>query len=281
MIKTIIRTILVLILAAMMSVPAFAQETVIGNLDMAPKPMNTEHPWYAQCQLGSVCADAFRTCAGTDIALVNTGDLDANLFQGEVTKQEICDVLPYDRQLAVASVTPRQLWQILEQSVSGVVLDLSTERVDEAASQYGGFCQISGITLKYDASAPLGERVLEAALSDGTALSPEDDETLLTLCASGFMLEGGYGFKELAAEPLDYTQTEALAGYISAHTNLPEDTQKRIDVVGAREAEVLGIASKETVLVCIILLCVPLVSIRMKMDRYRDEYGNVPDKYHF
>ena len=275
--KAACRIALVLLLAALLSVPAFAQETVVGTLDRAPKPMNTEHPQYTQCQLGSVCADAFRACAGTDIALVNTGDLDGNLFQGDVTMQEICEVFPYDRELAVASVTPRQLYGLLEQSVSGVVLDTSTERVDEAASAYGGFCQISGFTLRYDASAPVGERVLEVNLPDGTSLSPEDNTTPLTLCASRFMLEGGYAFPETTAQALPYTQTEALADYVSTRRDLPEDDQKRIVVVGARQSEILGVAPKEMILVCCLLLCVALVSSRMKLNRYRDEYGKTTD----
>lgn len=275
--KAACRIALVLLLAALLSAPAFAQETVVGTLDRAPQPMNTEHPQYDQCQLGSICADAFRACAGTDIALVNTGDLDGNLFQGDVTAQEICDVFPYDRALAVATVTPRQLYGLLEQSVSGVVLDLSTERVDEAASAYGGFCQISGITLRYDASAPVGERVLEVKLPDGTSLSPEDNTTPLTLCASRFMLEGGYAFPETTAQALPYTQTEALADYVSTRRDLPEDDQKRIVVVGARQSEILGVAPKEMILVCCLLLCVALVSSRMKLNRYRDAYGKTTD----
>ena len=276
--KAASRIALMLLLAALLSVPAFARETVVGTLDWAPKPMGSEHPQYAQCQLGSVCADAFRTCAETDLALVNTGDLDGNLFQGDVTAQEICDVFPYDRELAVATVTPQQLYRLLEQSVSGVVLDLSTERVDEDASAYGGFCQISGFTLRYDASAPVGARVLEVKLPDGTSLSPEDNTTPLTLCASRFMLEGGYAFPETAAQAIPYTQTTALTDYISTRRDLPEDDQKRIVVVGARSAEVLGVAPKEMILVCCLLLCVALVSCRMKLNRYRDEYGKTSDK---
>lgn len=276
--KAVSRIVLALLLAALLSHSAFALETVVGTLDKAPKPMNAEHPGYAQCQLGSVCADAFRACAGADIALVNIGDLDGNLFQGEVTMQEICEVFPFDRELAVASVTPRQLRGLLEQAVSGVVLDLSTERVDETASEYGGFCQISGITLRYDASAPVGERVLEVKLPDGTALSPEDETTRLTLCASCYMLEGGYGFPAIEAQSLSCTQRDALADYVSAHRDLPEDDAKRITVVGARQGEILSAVPKEMILVCGLLLCAALVSCRMKLNRYRDEYGSPSDK---
>lgn len=274
-----LRIVPALLLTALLTIPAFAQDAVIGTLDRAPKPVGTEHPWYAQCQLGSVCADAFRACAGTQIALVNTGDLDDNLFQGEVTMQEICGVLPYDRALATATITPQQLCQLLEQSVSRVTLDPSTERVDEAASAYDGFCQISGFTLRYDASAPLGERVLDVTLSDGTKLSRDDAAMQLTLCASRYLLDGGYGFPVTESVPLSFTQAEALADYVSAHRDLPEDDQKRIVVVGARQAEILGIAPKEMILVCCLLLFVPLVGVQTKMRRYRDEYGNVSNKF--
>ena len=278
MIKPAIRTLAALFLAGMMSVTAFAQDQVIGRLDTAPKPLGTEQPYYAQCELGSVCADAFRACAEADIALVNVGDLGDDLIQGEVTAQDISDVLPFDRELAVARVTPRQLYGLLEHAVSEVVLDMETEYVDEEASLFDGFCQISGITLRYDVSAPVGQRIMEIKLSDGTPLSPEDETTLLILCGSRFMFEGGYGFPEIQAELLSCTQAEALADHVSAHRALPTEEQERIVFVGARQTAFLGVIPRELIFIAAFLLCVLLALNGTKLKRYRDEYGNVPGR---
>ena len=276
LIRHVIRTVSALILALLLSVSAFAQDEVIGRLDAAPKPLENEHPFYAQSELGSVCADAFRVCANADIALVNVGDLGDDLVQGEVTAQDIRDILPYDRELAVAQVTPRQLFELLEHAVSKVVLDMETEYVDEETSRFDGFCQISGIALRYDVSAPAGQRILEVKLPDETLLSPEDDTTLLTLCASGFMLEGGYGFPETEAELLGITQTEAMADHVSEHRALPTEDLERIVFVGARQTAFLGVISREIIFVAALLLCVLLALNGTKLKRYRDEYGNVP-----
>lgn len=270
------RLLTIFLLAALLVTSAAAEEPAVGTINTAPRPMVEEHPVYTQCQLGSVCADALREWAGSDLALVNLGDFGQDLRQGEVTRTDLKAVFPQDRILALAEVTPSQLWLLLEQSVSRVELNLETERVDEEASRYDGFCQISGCTIRYDASAPVGERILAVSLSDGTQLSREDNSSVYTLCASAFLLEGGYGFPVVEAQVLEGSQVDALAAYVAGHSNLPETTQTRIEVVGARSDVVLGVLSTKTVFVGCVLLCALLVFSGRKLGRYRDEYGNVP-----
>ena len=274
--RAVIRAGITVLIAGLLTVAGFAGDTVAAYLDVVPKSMAEEQPGYTQCQLGSVCADGFRLLAEADIALINVGDLRDDLPQGQVTRQDIRDVFPNDRELALARVTPSQLYALLEQSVSRAVLDSETEQVDEAASKYDGFCQISGITLRYDVSAPPGQRILEVSLSDGTSLSPEDDTSQLTLCGSMYMFEGGYGFPETEAEPLGITQTQALEEYIAPLRALTVEDPNRIIIVGARQSMVLGAVPRELVFVGALLLCVLLVLNGRKFRRYQDEYGNIP-----
>jgi 5'-nucleotidase len=111
-----------------------------------------------ECTMGDAVADAVRKYLGADIAIVNGGDLKANLPGGEITWDELRSAFAEDRPLATAIVTVRQLREILEAGVSHIRMNAS-ERIDEPSSVYDGFPQISGFTLYYDASAPVGQRV--------------------------------------------------------------------------------------------------------------------------
>ena len=270
------RRVLTLILAVtFLTLPALAaQEEALVHGTV--KSMAEEHPVYLQCELGSVCADSMREAAGTNLALVCIGELGEDLPQSAVTREELRRVVPFDRELAVAEVTPKTLWVMLEQAVSRVSLDLETERVDEEASRFEGFCNVSGMSVRYDASAPVGERVLKITLEDGTELDRNDDAAVYTLCATAFLLEGGYGFPKVEFQGIETTQSEALERYLQAHLDLPEGESDRITVVGARREGILGVLPTKTVVIGCLVFCVYLGFSGRKLKRYRDEYGNAP-----
>lgn len=266
------RILLLVVTVLSLSLPVSAGGEVVMELQNAPRPMSEEHPAYQQCQLGSLCADAQRAWAGSDLALVCLDELGGDLPRGSVTRDDVQQAMHLDRLLALAEITPKALWLILEQSVSRVALDLETELIDEEASQYEGFCQISGMTIRYDVSAPVGERVLEIRLEDGFALSKEDDTTVYTLCASEYLLSGGYGFPEVNHRSLNGTQTEALSRYLSEGNRLSDEAGDRITVVGARQGNILGVLSPEMLFVGCAVLCVFCVLSGRKLRRYQEEY---------
>ena len=149
---------------------ASGSERVVGELDSTPKLLSEEDGWYLQTQMGCAVADAMRAFSGADIALLNNGDLIGSLPQGSITEDTVRAMFSEDRALAVAEVTSAELWLLLEQSVSHVTLNTSDETLIEDDSQYDGFCQLSGLTMKYDVSAPVGERVLDVTLENGETL---------------------------------------------------------------------------------------------------------------
>ncbi len=183
-----------------------------------------------ECNLGDAVADAMCKYLDADIAIVCGGDLKANLF-GDITWDELRNAFPEDCQLATAVVTVRQLREILEAGVSHIRLNAS-EKIDTASSVYDGFPQISGFTLFYDASAPVGQRVHDIYFGD-EKLALDDDSTTLTLAATVFMLEGGYGLPRVDhIVRSDLTLPDIFARYMNDGMADYLGTDKRIRTMG-------------------------------------------------
>jgi 2',3'-cyclic-nucleotide 2'-phosphodiesterase (5'-nucleotidase family) len=206
-----------------------------------------------ECTLGDAVADAVRVSLGADIAVVNGGDLVQNLLPGEITWGELKAAFAEDRTLAVAAVTPKELRVLLEACVSRITID-ETEAIDKEASAYGGFPQISGFTMSYDAVAPPGERVHDIKYA-GAELDLGDDTTSLRLAATGYMLTGGYGLPVVD----DVTRSElTLSGAVARYMNagMPEyaRTGVRIYPMGTRDGSLRAILPLGIVAVVIFLI---------------------------
>ncbi len=214
-----------------------------------------------ESQLGRAAADAVRLVAGSDIAIVNGGDLGSNLRGGDVTWAQICSAFPAERALALAQVTPRQLREILEAAVSHVVVDES-ERIDHEKSSNGAYPQISGFTFTYDMSCLPGERVQSIRL-DGTELELEDDAMLLTLAATEHMLSGGYDMPAAAYEPLGISLREAFAGYIAAGVPEVDESlgRERIIIRGTKDFQIFDRIPGATALVLALIGIIVLAEL--------------------
>lgn len=254
---------LIFLLAVLLAAPAKAQEgSVVGYLNDAPRSFLQETPYLTQCELGCTVADAVREAAGTQIALVNWGDIQNDLNQGSVTSADISRVFSKDRSLATATVPPDVLFQILEHAVSQIQLDSATERVVAGTERFDGFCQVSGFRFRYDASAPVGSRVVQIILEDGTELTSEG--SAITLTATEYMLTGGYGFAPVDCTPLGCSLTDALADYVSLRTGLPEGETQRITMIGGRNNLIADKFPGGLLIGVVALLAVFLVFFRMR-----------------
>ena len=254
---------------------AAAGEEIAGVLTRTPRAAEEETPYLTQCELGCAVTDAVRYSLGTDIALVSTADLSpgARLPAGAVTEADILSVLAQDEPLARAAVTPAALYALLEAAVSHIQLDTVTERIVPGTEVYAGFCQVSGLTFRYDVSAPVFSRVLEITLGDGTALDRADGTTVLTLGAPENILNGALGLPAADYSLTDETLAGALAGYIGTRTSLPEGRTARIAVVGSRDTPLVGMLPRGALLGGLAVLAVTLVFWRTRYNRLKDEYG--------
>ena len=202
-----------------------------------------------QFSLGSATADAMRRLAKTDIAIYNGGELYRNILNGDVTWGTIKSAFTAQRQLGAASITPKELCEILEYGFSYIELNES-EQIDHIQSSFDGFPQVSGFSVEYDVSALPYERISTITLSDGRILDSTDSETIITLAATTYMLEGGYGYSCVEYTAIESTQAQALADYIN--TGIPvlyaDESGYRQKTIGSDDNRLFGTPTKRFVL---------------------------------
>jgi 5'-nucleotidase / UDP-sugar diphosphatase len=134
-----------------------------------------------ETNLGNLLADRMRSTLGTDIALINAGQIRRSLEPGPVTLGDVLSVLPFDSALVTLQVTGAMLRQVLEHSVS------------QWPNHSGRFFQISGLQVTYQGKAPVGSRV-RSIMVGGV---PLDISTTYTVATDAFVADGGDGYDML------------------------------------------------------------------------------------
>jgi len=147
--------------------------------------------------MGSFIADLMRAKYKTDFAIQNGGGIrdtfpaktyipanTALVRTGtgplDVTLGDALTVFPFGNQIATTVVTGENLWKALENGVGG---------------NYPGdgrFPQISGFKFSFDASKPIGSRIVEVTKLDGTPIAKDSKE--YTLTTLDFLIYGGDGY---------------------------------------------------------------------------------------
>jgi 5'-nucleotidase len=155
-----------------------------------------------QTAMGDYAADALRAKYRTDFALVNGGGIrdtfparsytpaDASLRRPgsgatgpfDVTLGDALTVFPFGNSAVTTTITGANLWAALENGVSNVPND-------------GRFPQVSGLRFSFNASRPVGQRVVSVTKADGTPIAR--DGTVYTLATLDFLVNGGDGYGTL------------------------------------------------------------------------------------
>lgn len=200
--------------------PVGTTETFFSS-ERAPGVRTQEMP------LGSLIADAYREAADVPLAVVNGGDIRADLQPGVVTLGDVISVLPFGNSLMVKEVSPKILKDVLENGVSGIVL-MEDGSINHEESAQGKFLHASGFHFTYDPTKPVGQRITSIVLDDGTPLDLTDTQTLYPLVSSNYILTGGDEYQMLAELPVlsePGVCDEAFITYIENHSPLtiPQD----------------------------------------------------------
>jgi 2',3'-cyclic-nucleotide 2'-phosphodiesterase (5'-nucleotidase family) len=121
----------------------------------------------------------------------NAGDI---LETGTISRLDVINVLPFDNEITtIADVTPAELKAVFE--LSGNLLP----------GQSGGFLQVAGISIAYDAAQPVGSRVTQASLADGRDIVVGGALAVgapnVRIVTNDFTAAGGDGFSMLATKP--------------------------------------------------------------------------------
>lgn len=147
-----------------------------------------------ETNLGDLCADAYRTMLGADVAFVNGGGVRANISAGDMTYEDIINVHPFGNEACLVETTGQKILDALE---------FGSRNYPE---ENGGFLQVSGVTYTIDAGIPSSVVMndeKEFVRVDGAYRvtdvmvngEPLDVEKTYTLASHNYMLKsGGDGF---------------------------------------------------------------------------------------
>jgi 5'-nucleotidase len=133
--------------------------------------------------------------AATGLVRTGTGPLD-------VTLGDAFTVFPFGNQIATTVVTGANLWKALENGVGGNF------------PGDGRFPQVSGLKFSFDASKPIGSRIVEVTKLDGTAIAKDSKE--YTLTTLDFLIYGGDGYLNVFSPSQAKVQGALLDVFVDA-----------------------------------------------------------------
>ena len=169
--------------------------------------------------MGNYIADLMRAKYKTDFAIQNGGGI-RDTFPAktyvpaatglvrtgagplDVTLGDAFTVFPFGNQIATTVVTGANLWKALENGVGG---------------NYPGdgrFPQVSGLKYSFDASKPIGSRIVEVTKLDGTAIAKDSKE--YTLTTLDFLIYGGDGYLNVFSPASAKVQGALLDVFVDA-----------------------------------------------------------------
>ncbi|WP_426351217.1 5'-nucleotidase C-terminal domain-containing protein [Alloiococcus sp. CFN-8] len=136
-----------------------------------------------ETNLGDLCADAYRTLLGADIAFVNGGGIRADILKGDITYGEIINVHPFGNMACLIEATGQQILDALEFGSK------------DYPNENGGFLHVSGLTYEINSYIPSSVKM--------------DAQKMF------ISVEGDYRVKNVmvAGKPLDVNKIYTLASH--------------------------------------------------------------------
>lgn len=261
----VLRVFPLICLLLLMRTPADA--AVLGRSDHLLRGCDQYGNTNTETSFGSFTADAVRTWSGAEIALLPSADFGTNLQAGPVTDEALAACLQKNSELAVVSMTAPQLYTMLETGVSHLVLKPDSV-IDWEQSSFGGYLQLSGLSVIYDAAAPAGQRVYALALDDGTPIDPTDSHSRFRVASTIELLQGGYGYPAFPLSSLEPAGTErdAVSAYFRLGNTGSIPGPDRVKLYGTRN---WTIDHRASILLVLTSVCLVVAQIS-KRSRHSD-----------
>ena len=171
--------------------------------------------------IGNLFADAIRTSAGADIALVNAGALrgDRVYAAGDITRRTLLAMHPFGNLVSKVEVPGRVLLQALEHGVA---------RLPAPAGQ---FPQVSGLTMEVNLGAvPRVRNVRVGGV-------PLDLDRSYTVAMPNYLMTGGDGYsmfgasKVLIGAEAGELIVTALERYVTARSRISTTVEQRVIII--------------------------------------------------
>jgi 2',3'-cyclic-nucleotide 2'-phosphodiesterase/3'-nucleotidase len=173
---------------------------------------------------GNLIADVIRARLGADVAVMNGGGIRGNQLipAGALTRKDVHALVPFLNVLVMLEVPGQVLLEVLERSVGSY------------PQEFGGFLQVSGLTLTFDPTRAPGQRVVRVVVGG----QPLDPQRRYTVAANNYTAAGGDGYAMLAtAKPLVFPEdgpglTETLLVTIERAGSIAPTVEGRITRAG-------------------------------------------------
>jgi len=166
---------------------------------------------HEESNVGDLVCDALREASGADIAFENGGGMRADIPKGRITLEQVYTLLPFDNVLVIMDLTGEQIRQILEQN----------------ANSEHAILQISGMTVQYDLTRPVGSRITDVRVAN-EALEPRKS---YRVAANDFLAAGGdqYAtFKDGKNIVYGGSLRDIFAAYLTKYSPVHPKLEKRI-----------------------------------------------------
>jgi len=161
---------------------------IVGTVDKL-----ASRKYYRESTLGNLLADILKSSAKSDIAIINSGSIRADLNPGEITVEDLINVYPFIGKFHKVEITGKAVHELLEHSYSLAY----------------GYAQMSGVEARYDSRKPQGNRLIEARING----EPLDPNKIYTVASSAFVSYGGDDYSMLADGNLIYKSEKRKIDY--------------------------------------------------------------------
>ncbi|ALB63235.1 5'-nucleotidase [Cronobacter condimenti 1330] len=177
-------------------------------------PITLTRAYGESSPLGNLFTDAMMAAApDAQLALTNSGGLRDDIPAGKITYGGIISAFPFPNELTVMDLSGKQLSRLMEHS----------------AALTNGVLQVSkGVIMRYDASKPVGQRVVQFTLNG----KPISDNTVYRVATNSFLAPGGDGFMDFSEGKNKqvrggYNLSDAVIDYLkNGHQIVPADVQE-------------------------------------------------------
>ena len=174
-------------------------QQVVGTVTA---PISRTQNKAGEAPMGNLIADSMRAKTGTQFAFMNIGGVRDEIKKaGDVTWGDLFAVQPFGNDVVSLKLTGDQVRTLINQQFQ--------------ADRYR-IMQISGLKYTWSDKLPLGQKVVDIFLPDGSKMDPAAE---YTVSVNNFMADGGDGFtilKEGKERKVWTTDLDALVDYIKS-----------------------------------------------------------------
>jgi 2',3'-cyclic-nucleotide 2'-phosphodiesterase (5'-nucleotidase family) len=189
------------VIASIEAVNAPVENEVVAT---SPKEMTGEREVVRaqEAELGNLIAESMLYETGADIAFTNGGGIRSSMPEGEVTKGNVLEILPFGNTVTVLELTGADILAALEHGLEDVPVTK------------GAFPHIAGMTVEFDSSKEAGSRVSKVMIN-GLVL---DESMTYTMATSDYLASPGDGYDMFGGKKVvaEYeTQDAVLIDYLN------------------------------------------------------------------